>query len=79
MESYEADPKNYLKKYHRRSRSESTNSHLKEKLDLERGIPKGKQKAEQHVRLCVLARNLVALNRLQHGVTENLTSLAYLS
>jgi hypothetical protein len=79
MESYEADPKSYLKEYHRRNRSESTNSHLKEKLDLERGISKGKQKAEQHVRLCVLARNLVALNRLQHGVTKNLTSLAYLS
>jgi hypothetical protein len=79
MEIYEADPKSYLKKYHRRSRSESTNSHLKEKLDLERGIPKGKRGAERHVELCVLARNLVALNRLQHGVTENLTSLAYLS
>jgi hypothetical protein len=43
MESYEVDPKNVLKKYHRRSRSESTNSHLKEKLDLERGIPKRKR------------------------------------
>jgi hypothetical protein len=42
MDRFEADPKSYLKKYHRRSRSESTNSHLKEKLDLERGIPKGK-------------------------------------
>ena len=79
MESYEADPRSYLKKYHRRNRSESTNSHLKEKLDLERGIPKGKTRAKSHVELCVLARNLVALTRLQQGVTENLTSRAYLS
>jgi hypothetical protein len=79
MERFEADPKSYLKGYHRRNKSESTNSHLKEKLDLERGIPKGKTRAKSHVELCVLARNLVALARLQHGVTESLTSLAYLS
>jgi hypothetical protein len=74
MERFEADPKSYLKGYHRRNKSESTNSHLKEKLDLERGIPKGKTRAKSHVELCVLARNLVALTRLQQGVTENLTT-----
>jgi len=79
MERFKADPRLYLKQYHKRNRSESINSHLKEKLDLERGIPRGMGKAEQHVLLCILVRNLVALTRLQHGVTENLTSLAYLS
>jgi len=79
MERYKEDPDLYLKQYHRRNRSESTNSQLKEKLDLERGIPKGAKRAEQHVLLCIFARNLVALTRLQHRVTENLTSVAYLS
>jgi hypothetical protein len=79
MESYEANPGAYLRECNWRSKSESTNSHLKEELDLERGIPKGKKRAECHVRLCVLARNLVALTRLQQGVTKNLTSLAYLT
>jgi hypothetical protein len=79
MERFREDPDAYLKEYHKRSKSESTNSHLKEKLDLERGVPKGAAKAERHVLLCVLARNMVALTRLQHGVTENLTSVAYLS
>lgn len=78
MGRYMGDPDSYLKQYHKRNRSESTNSQLKEKLDLERGIPKGAKRAEQHVLLCIFARNLVALTRLQHRVTENLTSLSEL-
>jgi len=51
MERFKADPEAYLKQYRKRNKSESTNSQLKEKLDLERGIPKGAGKAEQHVQL----------------------------
>jgi len=48
MGRYRGDPDSCLKQYHRRNRSGSTNSQLKEKPDLERGIPKGAKRREQN-------------------------------
>ncbi len=74
-----SDPVQYLRDYHLRSRKEGHQGYWKEHLSLQRRL-----------RICglhnvhmFLTRNLrtvmaVALNRLQHGVTEHLSSVAYL-
>lgn len=63
-----------------RNESEGFNSYLKQRAGFESELPrKGKKEAFFHTTLCLLALNMVALTRLQNGITENLTSVAYLA
>ncbi|MEA3457828.1 MAG: hypothetical protein U9R21_04030 [Candidatus Thermoplasmatota archaeon] len=63
-----------------RNENEGFNSYLKQRVGFESELPrKGKKNAFFHTTLCLLALNMVALTRLQNGITENLTSVAYLA
>ena len=63
-----------------RNGNEGFNSYLKQHVGFESELPrKGKKNAFFHTTLCLLALNMVALTRLQNGITENLTSVAYLA
>jgi hypothetical protein len=75
----EENPEGYLKRCHLRNRSESTNGHLKNQLDLEKNVPKGKERVGRHSTMCILASLFVALTRVQNGKTTNLVSTAYLT
>ena len=63
-----------------RNENEGFNSYLKQRVGFECELPrKGEKEAFFHTTLCLLALNMVALTRLQNGVTESLTSVAYLT
>ena len=63
-----------------RNTNESFNNYLKQHMGFETSIPwKGKKHAFKHTTLCLIAINAVALTRLQNGITEHLTSVAYLT
>ena len=63
-----------------RNSNEGFNSYLKNYAGFETNLHrKGKRYAFFHTTLCLLALNLVALTRLQNGVTDNLISVAYLT
>ncbi len=63
-----------------RNQSEGFNSYLKQRVGFECMLPrKGAEHAFFHTTLCLLSVNMVALTRLQNGVTENLASVAYLT
>ncbi|MEA2054978.1 MAG: hypothetical protein U9O96_07750 [Candidatus Thermoplasmatota archaeon] len=63
-----------------RNENEGFNSYLKQRVGFESELPrKGKKEAFFHTTLCLLALNMVALTRLQNGITENITSVAYLA
>ena len=72
---------NLRKRYAKeRNSNESFNSYLKNHAGFETNLHRrGKRYAFFHTTLCLLALNLVALTRLQNGVTDNLTSVAYLT
>ena len=79
MLRYESDTITYLKDYHLRSRKEGHHGYWKEHLSLQRRL---RVRGLRNVDI-FLTRNLctilaVALNRLQHGVREHLSSVAYL-
>jgi len=63
-----------------RNTNESFNNYLKQHMGFETSLPrKGKKHAFKHTTLCLIAINAVALTRLQNGITEHLTSVAYLT
>lgn len=63
-----------------RNENEGFNSYLKQRVGFECELPrKGEKEAFFHTTLCLLALDMVALTRLQNGVTKNLTSVAYLT
>ena len=63
-----------------RNTNESFNNYLKQHMGFETSLPKkGKESAFKHTTLCLIAINAVALTRLQNGITEHLTSVAYLT
>jgi len=72
---------NLRKRYAKeRNSNEGFNSYLKNHAGFETNLHrKGKRYAFLHTTLCLLALNLVALTRLQNGVTDNLISVAYLT
>ena len=79
MLRYESDSVTYLKDYHLRSGKEGHHGYWKEHLSLQRRL---RVRGLRDVDI-FLTRNLctilaVALNRLQHGVREHLSSVAYL-
>lgn len=67
----------YMKEYHRRSLDETQNNMVKNGLvDIEDACNgTGLRNRDHHGKLCVLAVQLVALIRLLHGLTEQLTSV----
>lgn len=76
LRMYEEAPGEYLDVYHERNTSESGNGHLKNDLDLAWGWRgKGKRSFDLHSSLCCISLLVVALTRVQHGVTTNLGSL----
>lgn len=68
-------PEGWLDRYHRRAVIEGSHGHFKEWFGLNM-IPKGLKKVTHHVDLVLLAILAVALTRLQHGITKNLTGKA---
>ncbi|RLF45442.1 MAG: hypothetical protein DRN29_06715 [Thermoplasmata archaeon] len=72
---------NLRKRYAKeRNSNEGFNSYLKNHAGFETNLHrKGKRYAFFHTTLCLLVLNLVALTRLQNGVTDNLISVAYLT
>ena len=78
--AYEECPDGVLDVYHLRNRSEGVNSYMKENLGLETHINGKRMKnIDLHVTECCIVLLAVALTRLQHGITENLSSVAYLT
>jgi hypothetical protein len=73
-------PEGVLDVYHRRNGSEGINSYMKDHLGLETHINgKGMKNIDIHITQCCVALLAVVLTRLQHGIKENLTSIAYLT
>lgn len=80
MAEYEECPDCYLDVYHRRNNGEALNGYLKDRLDLmTRMRVKGKDKVDRYLTKSLIALLAVVLNRLQHGVKDNLISVAYLT
>jgi len=81
VKRYNRKPVRSRKKYrYDRNTDESFNNYLKQHMGFETSLPKkGKHQAFKHTTLCLIAINAVALTRLQNGVTEHLTSIAYLT
>ncbi len=80
VQKYEECPDAVLDVYHMRNISEGVNSYLKNNLGLETHVNgKGIKNIDLHATQCCIAILAVALTRLQHGIKENLSSVAYLT
>ncbi len=80
VQEYEECPDAVLDLYHMRNISEGVNSYMKNNLGLETHVNgKGMKNIDLHVTQCCIVLLAVALTRLQHGVKENLPSVAYLT
>lgn len=78
MERYQKDPETYEKDYHKRSREEGNNGYWKEHLGIENRLTvKGLERVDRYITRNMCSLLCIALCRLQHGVKENLTSVAY--
>ena len=78
--AYEECPDGVLDVYHQRNHSEGINSYMKENLGLETQINGKRMKnIDLHVTECCIVMLTAALTRLQHGITKNLSSVAYLT
>ena len=79
IQEFEECPDGVLDVYHRRNCSEGINSYMKDYLGLETHINgKGFKNIDLHVTECCIAILAAALTRLQHGIIENISSVAYL-
>jgi hypothetical protein len=79
IQEFEESPDGVLDVYHRRNCSEGINSYLKDYLGLETHINgKGLKNIDLHVTECCIAILAAALTRLQNGIRENISSVAYL-
>jgi len=77
MAEYEESPDCYLDVCHTRNRDEGFNGHLKEHLRIGWLTKnKKKEKVKLYAGLALTTILIVALTRLQHGITKNLTSIA---
>jgi hypothetical protein len=79
MTRYRENPEKYLAEYHRRNTIEGHNNRIKNETHMEKNVPKGQKKVAHHASLCLLFLQMVALNRLQHGVKGNLGSVVHLT
>ncbi|MCK4444363.1 MAG: hypothetical protein KAW09_07450 [Thermoplasmata archaeon] len=80
MDSYDEDPGAYIDVYHKRSRKEGNHGYWKEHLQPEKRLRrKGIERVDRYLTRNLCALLSVALNRLQHGIERNLTSIAYLT
>jgi len=79
MQKYEECPDNVLDLYHMRNCNEGINSYLKDHLEFEVHLNgKGMKNIDLHVTECCIVMLAVAFTRLQHGIIENLSSVAYM-
>jgi hypothetical protein len=79
IQEFEECPDGVLDVYHRRNCSEGINSYMKDYLGLETHINgKGFKNIDIHATECCIAILAAALTRLQHGIIENISSVAYL-
>jgi hypothetical protein len=80
MEDYKIDPVNNIKKINERSKSEWFNDYVKKHLGFDFILPKkGKRAAFRSTTMCILGILVVALTRIQNGVTKNLGSTVFLT
>ncbi len=80
MQKYEECPDNVLDLYHRRNSNEGINSYLKDHLEFEVHLNgKGMKNIDLHVTECCIVMLAVAFTRVQQGIKENLSSVAYLT
>lgn len=78
MERHNKDPEAYAKDYHKRLREEGNHGYWKEYLEIEdRLTVKGVNRVDCYITRNMCALLAVALCRLQHGVRDNLISIAY--
>ena len=80
MQKYDECSDNVLDLYHRRNSNEGINSYLKDHLEVEVHLNgKGMKNIDLHVTECCIVMLAVAFVRLQHGIKDNLSSVAYLT
>ena len=80
MNEYEECPDGVLDVYHMRNNNEGVNSYMKGNLGLETHVNgKGMKNIDLHGTQCCITILAVALIRLQHGIKENIHSVAYLT
>ncbi|VVB96652.1 Uncharacterised protein [uncultured archaeon] len=80
MRQYEECPDGVLDVYHMRNCNEGINSYLKDHLEVETHVNgKGLKNLDIHVTKCCITLLAVALTRLQKGIKENISSVAYLT
>ena len=73
------EPKAVLDEYHQRNNCEGVNGHVKEHYALEVGLNVvGTRAITRHVLWTLIAEHVVAMVRLQHGVTGNLLSTTHI-
>ena len=76
---HKRDSKEVLDEYHQRSNCEGLNGHAKVHFELEDGLHVvGLKAITRHVLWTLLAMHVVAMVRLQHGVTGNLLSTTHI-
>jgi hypothetical protein len=79
MARYAKDPEEVLDEYHQRSNCEGWNGHVKRHYELETGLHVvGVRAITRHVLWILVAMHVVAMVRLQHGVTGNLLSTSHI-
>ncbi len=77
--AYEEAPAEALDEYHVRNNIEGENGHLKEHFSLESGLNVvGERAVKRHVLWTMVAAQVVAMVRLQHGVRANLFSTTHI-
>jgi len=79
MRQYEECPDGVLDVYHMRNCNEGINSYLKDHLEAETHVNgKGLKNLDLHVTKCCITLLAVAMIRLQKGIKDNISSVAYL-
>ncbi len=79
MARYRQDPKGVLDEYRQRSNLEGPNGRVKEHCGLEARLRVvGMRAIQRHVPWTLVAMRVVAMVRLQHGVTEDLLSTTHI-
>ena len=80
MLDYQNDPENNTKKINERSKSEWFNDYIKKHLGFDSIFPKkGKKAAFRSTTMSLIGILVVALVRVQNGITENLGSTVFLT
>ena len=76
LSKFEESPDGYMDCYHQRNKLESHHGTEKRNMEIKHIEAKGIERITTHIGMHIIALHALALCRLQHGITENLTDTA---